>query len=94
MAKRAREQEEDRDVASSHALDNKRPAHGSLPAALRDSAQAAVLPHHRQPGTAVPVTDPDWGEGLPEGWLQCPAMGKQLDYYIPMKVAHSFAHSL
>ena len=87
MAKRAREQEQDA-VHLSHASASKRRAVEPLPEGLHDFAEAAVLPHHRQPEAAAPVTDPDWGEGLPEGWLQCPPMGKQLGDYIPMKVAH------
>ena len=64
-------------------------------------AQAAVSaahepagPHLRQLDVAGPGPVPHWGGGIPDGWLECPPMGKPLGYYVPMKVVLTRAPSV
>jgi len=60
---------------------NGKPIGGSL-----DKGDAGfAMPHIPSRST---VADPDWGAGLPEGWLECPAMGRPCGFLIPIKVCN------
>lgn len=52
---------------------------------------AAGTSGHQLPRTVKSgaLPDPDWGVGLPEGWLECPPMGRPVGFFIPIKVRNA-----